>query len=138
MAAQKGSDMLIKIGNNGTPEAFTALAGLRTKTLAFNAETVDITNSDSANKWRELLEGAGIKSASLSGSGVFKDVASDETARAAFFAGAIKNYQVVIPSFGTIEGPFQISQCQYAGEHNTEVTYEISMESAGEITFAAA
>jgi TP901-1 family phage major tail protein len=139
MAAQKGSDMLVKIGDGGSPtETFTSLAGIRTKTLAFNAEQVDITNQDSTNKWRELLAGAGIKSASLSGAGVFKDAAADETARAEFFAQAIKNYQVVIPSFGTIEGAFQLTQLQYAGEHNGEISYELSLESAGELTFTAA
>lgn len=138
MAAQKGSDMLLKVGDGGSPEAFTALAGLRTKNLQLNAETVDITNSDSANKWRELLAGAGIKSASVSGSGVFKDAAPDETVRASLFAGTIKNYQIVIPDFGTMEGAFQISSLQYAGEHNGEATHEVSLESAGEITFVAA
>lgn len=138
MAAQKGSDLLIKVGNAGSPETFTALAGLRTKSLAFNAEQVDITNSDSANKWRELLAGAGIKSASVSGSGVFVDNATDATVRTEMFAQAIKNYQIVIPSFGTIEGAFQMATLNYAGEHNGEVTWEITLESAGELTFTAA
>ena len=138
MAAQKGSDLLIKIGNSDSPSDFVTVAGLRTKTLAFNAESVDVTNSDSVNKWRELLAGAGIKSCSLSGAGVFTDAAADETVRAEYFAQTIKDYQVIIPDFGTIEGPFQITQLNYAGEHNAEVTWDVSLESAGEITFVAA
>lgn len=138
MAAQKGSDLLIKVGDGASPEVFTALAGLRSKTIKFNSETVDVTNQDSANKWRELLEGAGIKSATLTGSGVFKDAASDETVRAAFFAQTIKNYQVIIPDFGTIEGPFQISDLQYGGDHNKEVPIDLTLESAGELTWQAA
>jgi len=138
MAAQKGSDLLIKVGDGATPEVFTTVAGLRTKNLTLNTETVDITNSDSVNKWRELLEGAGIKSASASGSGVFKDSASESTLVTAKMAGTIKNYQIVTPGLGTFEGAFQISQLQFAGEHNGEVTYELSLESAGELDFTAA
>lgn len=138
MAAQKGSDLLIKIGNSDSPNDFATVAGLRTKTLVFNAESVDVTNSDSLNKWRELLAGAGIKSCSASGSGVFNDAAADETVRAEYFAQTIKDYQIVIPGFGTVEGPFQITQYQFGGEHNAEVTWELALESAGEIAFTAA
>ena len=135
MSAQKGKDLLIKIDDGA---GFTTVAGLRTRRLAFNAETVDITHAESANRWRELLDGAGVKRASVSGRGLFKDAASDELVRAAFFNGAVKDYQVVIPDFGTIEGAFQITSLEFAGEHNGEVTFDLSLESAGELTFAAA
>ena len=135
MTAQKGKDLLIKIADGAS---YTTVAGLRTRRLAFNAETVDITHAESANRWRELLDGAGVKRASLSGRGLFKDAATDELMRQTFFAGAVKNYQVVIPDFGTVTGPFQIVSLEFAGEHNGEVTYDVAMESAGEVTFAAA
>src|SRR5204862_1249719 len=83
MSAQRGKDLLVKIGDGGSPETFTTVAGLRATTLSFNAQTVDVTNADSVDQWRELLAGAGVKSASFSGSGVFKDAASDESLRAA-------------------------------------------------------
>ena len=135
MSAQKGKDLLIKIADGGS---FTTVAGLRTRRLAFNAETVDITHSESANRWRELLDGAGVKRASVSGRGLFKDAASDELMRAAFFDGTIENYQIVIPDFGTVQGLFQITALEFAGEHNGEVTFDLSLESAGELTFAGA
>lgn len=137
MAAQKGKDLLLKIDSAGTGE-FTTVAGLRTRTLAFNAETVDITHQDSSGYWRELLGGAGVRHARITGSGVFKDAASDEMLRAAFFAGAIKAYRVAIPDFGTIEGPFQIVALEFTGRHDNEVAFDLSLESAGQITFAAA
>jgi TP901-1 family phage major tail protein len=135
MAAQKGKDLLIKIDNG---VGFTTVAGLRTRRLAFNAEAVDITHAESANRWRELLDGAGVKRASIAGRGLFKDAASDDLVRAAFFDGAVKQCQVVIPDFGTVEGAFQIVSIEFAGEHNGEVTFDLSLESAGELTFAAA
>jgi TP901-1 family phage major tail protein len=134
MAAQKGKDLLIKIADGA---AFTTVAGLRTRRLAFNAETVDITHAESVDRWRELLDGAGVKRASVSGRGLFKDASSDALVRQAFFDGAIKSFQVVIPDFGTVAGPFQIVAFEYAGEHNGEVTYDLTLESAGALTFAA-
>ena len=73
----------------------------------------------------------------MSGRGLFKDAATDALMRQTFFDGAVKDYQVVIPDFGTVEGPFQITSLEFAGEHNGEVTYELSLESAGALTFAA-
>ena len=134
MSAQKGKDLLVKIDDGS---GFTTVAGLRTRRLAFNAETVDITHAESADRWRELLDGAGVKRASVSGRGLFKDASSDALMRQTFFDGAVKNYQVVIPAFGTVQGAFQIISLDFAGEHNGEVTYELSLESAGALTFTA-
>ena len=135
MAAQKGKDLLVKIADGA---GFTTVAGLRSRRIAFNAETVDITHAESADRWRELLDGAGVKRASIAGRGLFKDAATDELMRQAFFDGAVNNYQIVIPDFGTIAGAFQLTSLEFAGEHNGEVTYEMSLESAGALTFAAA
>ena len=134
MAAQKGKDLLVKIDNAGS---FVTVAGLRTRRIAFNAETVDITHAESAGQWRELLEGAGVKRASIAGRGLFKDAATDALMRQVFFDGAVKDYQIVIPDFGAIAGAFQIVSLEFAGEHNGEVTYELALESAGALTFTA-
>jgi TP901-1 family phage major tail protein len=135
MAAQKGKDLLIRIADGA---GYTTVAGLRSRRLSFNAETVDITHAESASQWRELLDGAGIKRASVAGRGLFKDAATDALMRQTFFNGAVVNYQIVIPDFGTVQGPFQITSLEFAGEHNGEVTYELALESAGALTFTAA
>ncbi|MGB0960497.1 MAG: phage major tail protein, TP901-1 family [Halocynthiibacter sp.] len=134
MVAQSGKDMLVKIDMTGANQ-FETIAGLRATRLNFNAESVDVTSLESEGGWRELLAGAGVKSASISGSGVFKDAGSDERARQIFFDGEIPTYQVIIPDFGTIEGAFQITSLEYAGSHNGEATYEMSLASAGILTF---
>lgn len=134
MVAQKGKDLLLKVLDGST---YITVAGLRSKRLAFNAETVDVTDGESAGRWRELLAGAGVQRASLSGAGLFKDQASDARVRAAFFAGEILSWQVVIPDFGTISGPFQITALEYAGAHDGEVTFELALESAGQLSFGA-
>ncbi|MCV0370823.1 MULTISPECIES: phage major tail protein, TP901-1 family [Filomicrobium] len=137
MAAQKGKDLLLKVDSDGLG-SFVTVAGLRTRSLVFNAETVDVTHQESAGHWRELLAGAGVKSARLTGAGIFKDEASDETVRAYFFNGSIRSWQVVIPDFGTMTGLFQITSFEFNGRHDGEVNFELSLESAGEIDFAAA
>lgn len=136
MAVQNGKDLLIKVDMIGDG-SFETLAGLRAQRLSLNAEQVDVTNLDSAGGWRELLAGAGVKSASISGSGVFRDAATDARARQIFFDAGMPDFQVIVPDFGTIEGPFQITSIEYAGSHNGEATYEIAMASAGTLTFVA-
>ncbi len=135
MAAQKGKDLLLKMHDGA---GFVTVAGLRSRRIAFNAETVDVTHAESVDRWRELLAGAGVRRASVSGRGLFRDAASDALVRRTFFDGALAACQVVVPDFGTIEGPFQIAGFELAGEHNGEVTFELSLESAGALTFAAA
>jgi TP901-1 family phage major tail protein len=134
MAAQKGRDLLLKIDNGA---GFVTAAGLRSKRLAFNAQLVDVTDAESAGRWRELLGGAGVQRAAVSGSGIFKDQASDALVRSLFFAGTIAGWQVVIPDFGTVAGPFQIAALEYSGAHDGEVAFEIALESAGALTFEA-
>lgn len=137
MAAQKGKALLLRIGDGGTPEAFSSVAGLRSKAISFNAGLVDITNAGSASEWRELLAGAGVKTATVSGSGVFKDAASDETVRTAFFTQTLPNWEIVIPGFGTVMGPFQVTALEYAGEYDGQATYSLTLESAGALSFTA-
>ncbi len=137
MTAQNGKDLLIKIDMTGNG-FFETAAGLRASRISFNAESVDVTSLESQGGWRELLGGAGVKSAAISGSGVFKDAATDERARQIFFDGETPDFQVIIPDFGTIEGAFQVTSIEYAGSHNGEATYEMSLASAGQLTFTAA
>jgi TP901-1 family phage major tail protein len=136
MAAQRGKDLLIKLDMTGQG-SFQTVAGLRATRITFNAETVEVTTLESPGRWRELIAGAGVRSASISGSGVFRDQATDERARAIFFAGAIPTIQVVIPDFGTVTGPFQITSLEYSGQHDGEAVYELALASAGAVSFQA-
>ncbi len=100
------------------------VAGLRSKRIAFNSETVDITDADSAGRWRELLAGSGVQRAAVSGSGIFKDAQSDALMRQRFFAGEIVDWQLAVPDFGTCRGGrSQITSLEYTGSHDGEVTF---------------
>jgi TP901-1 family phage major tail protein len=135
MPAQRGKDLLLRVET--TPGQFTTIGGLRARQIAFNAESVDVTHADSAGRWRELLAGAGVRRASITGAGVFRDEASDALARQIFFDGEIRDWQIVIPDFGRIQGRFQITTLEYRGEHDREVTFEMALESAGALAFTA-
>ena len=136
MVAQNGKDLLIKVDMTSDGQ-FETIAGLRATRVSFNAETVDVTSLESQGGWRELLSGAGVRSAAISGSGVFKDEGTDERARQLFFDGETPDFQVIIPEFGIVEGPVQVTAVEYSGSHNGEATYELSLASAGALAFTA-
>jgi TP901-1 family phage major tail protein len=136
MAVQNGKDLLIKVDMTSDGQ-FETIAGLRATRVSFNAESVDVTSLESEGGWRELLSGAGVRSASLSGSGVFKDAGTDERARQLFFDGETPDFQVIIPDFGIVEGLFQVTALEYSGSHNGEATYELSLASAGALAFTS-
>lgn len=136
MAAQQGRALLVRIAS--APGVFTTVAGLRARAIQLAARGADATNADSEGEWREILAGAGVKTASITGAGVFKDAASDALIRTAFFDGAAPAFQIVVPDFGTIEGPFHIAALDYAGQHDGAATFSMTLESAGALTFEAA
>ena len=133
MAAQKGKDLLVKINTSGT--SYDTIGGLRSTSISINDEPVDITNKDSAGA-RTLLAVAGTKSMTISGSGVFIDDALIQLVRNSQANGAFKNFQLVIPDLGTYQGAFMIASLEFAGEFNGEVTYSLTLESSGAITFS--
>lgn len=136
MAVQNGKDLLIKVDMLGDG-TFETIAGLRAQRISLNAETVDVTSLESQGGWRELLAGAGVRSAGITGSGVFRDANTDIRARQIFFDALLQDFQVIVPSFGIIEGPFQITALEYSGTFNGEATFEMSMASAGALSFTA-
>ncbi|AFO91478.1 phage major tail protein, TP901-1 family [Phaeobacter inhibens] len=136
MSVQNGKDLLVKVDMTGDGQ-FETIAGLRATRISFNAESVDVTSLESQGGWRELLSGAGVRSANISGSGIFRDEGTDERARQLFFDGLTPAFQVIIPDFGIVEGAFQVTALEYAGSHNGEATYELSLASAGALVFTA-
>ena len=139
MAAQLGDGLVLKIGDAASPEVFTALVGLRPTSFTINEEPIDITNKDSTNDWREQMRG-GVRSMSLSGGGVFLDSAVDETVRTNVFDNSqtIRNWQVIVPDFGTFQVAAIVTEYGFEGDNQSEVDFSVSLESAGAVTFEAA
>ena len=136
MAVQMGKDLLLKVDDGSG--AFVAVGGLRARQISFNAEAVDVTHAESAGRWRQLLAGAAVRRAGVTGAGVFLSSAADALVRQVLFDDLIRAWQIVVPGFGTIQGPFHIANLQYRGDHAAEVTFDLTLESAGPLSFSAA
>lgn len=134
MGAQRGGALLLKMNISGT---MTTIGGLRSTSITINDEAVDITNKDSGSS-RALLPQGGILSMSVSASGVFTDATSETTLRSKVHQSTFESYNIIIPDLGTYAGTFMIASLEYAGEYNGEVTYSITLESSGGITFSSA
>lgn len=133
MGALSGRDLLLKVDSG---DGFVTCAGLRTKSITLNARSVDITDAGSEG-WRELLPGAGLKSAEVTGSGVFRSRSSDATVRGAFFSGDALPCQFLMPGFGRLEGDFLVTRLRYSGTYDGEAAFEMTFASAGALAFEA-
>ena len=133
MPAQAGRDLAIFVNTGGS--TFMPVAGLRTKTVDLGNQPVDITNSDSMGAWRELLGNVGVKFLNFKGQGIFTDDPSYNATFDAFMNGIMKQYQVVIPGLGTFTGNFLVSDMNFAGQYNQELTGDMTFQSSGFITF---
>ena len=142
MAAGKGSSFLLKDNSTGTP---ATIGGLRSTSMSINGEMVDITDKDSNafissgnDKARDLLQGGGVRSMTLSASGVFTDSSTENILRGFAFDGAIQNYDLVFSDGSKISGAFLVTSYERAGEFNGEETYSVTLESSNTITYTNA
>ncbi|OYX39334.1 phage major tail protein, TP901-1 family [Sphingomonas sp. 32-62-10] len=135
MAAEKGSAFLLKVGNGGSPVSYATIAGLRTTQLSINGEAVAITSKDSG-AWRELLSGAGVRSVSVSGAGVFTGSAAEVRIKNNALAGVIDDYRLSFESGETLTGRFLVTRLDYAGDYNGERSYTLNLESSGAVVSA--
>jgi len=132
MAAQQGKELLLKI-HDGTD--YQLIGGFQSNEFSINGETVDVTSKDSAG-FKELLDGAGLRSISTNGNGVFMNDAAFTLAHTHVLAGTHPLCEIIVPGFGTYTGPFAITALSMTGAHEGAVTYNITLDSAGPITFA--
>lgn len=135
MTAQCGSAIVVSMKDGSG--SFQVVAGLRTRRVQINAEMVDVTNADSVGRWRELLDGCGVRSASISGDGVFTDDAGLEAVRSAIFGNSLREAKIFLPGFGTFDAMFKVTQLESAGDYNNAETFSMTFESAGEMTFTS-
>lgn len=133
MSAALGRDMQVRIKDE--TEAFVLFAGLQTKSLKFVAQTLDATHLESDQQWQELLPGMGVKSADISGAGLFVSSVSGVLARALFFEQSLRDYQFILPGFGVIEGAFLMTELSYSGVHAGSAQYELRLQSSGALSF---
>ena len=129
---EKGSAFLLKVGDGASPPAFATVAGLRTTQLSVNGEAVVVTNKDSGG-WRQLLSGAGVRSVSVSGAGVFTGSAAEARLRGNALGGVLDDYRLSFEGGETMTGRFLVTRLDYAGDYNGERSYTLALESSGQV-----
>ncbi len=130
MPAEKGSAFLLKVGDGAALPSYSTVAGLRTTQLAINGDAVVVTNKGSGG-WRELLSGAGVRSVSVSGAGVFTGSAAELRIKANALAGTLDDYELSFESGERLRGRFLVARLDYAGDFNGERSYTMALESSG-------
>ncbi|MDP3676248.1 MAG: phage major tail protein, TP901-1 family [Novosphingobium sp.] len=132
MTAQKGSAFLLKVGDGATPPAYRTVAGLRTTQMSINGDTVVVTHKESGG-WRDLLSGAGVRSVSVSASGIFLGSAAEASIRANALAGLVDAYELSFEGGEKLRGRFLVQRLDYAGDFNGERNYSVVLESSGAV-----
>jgi TP901-1 family phage major tail protein len=132
MPAEKGSAFLLKVGNGAATPVYTTIAGLRTTQMSVNGDAVVITNKGSGG-WRDLLSGAGVRSVSVSGAGVFTGSLAETRLKNSAFTGVLDDYELSFESGEQIRGKFLVSRLDYAGDFNGERSYTLALESSGAV-----
>ena len=133
MTVEKGSAFLLKIGDGGETPAFATVAGMRTTQLSVNGEAVNVTSKDSGG-WRELLSGAGVRSVSVSGSGIFTGSSAELRLKTNAFGGILDDYELSFESGERLRGRFLVTRLDYSGDYNGERGYALSLESSGAVS----
>ena len=133
MGIEKGSAFLLKVGDGAANPQFATVAGLRTTQLSVNGEAVVVTTKDSGG-WRQLLSGAGVRSVSVSGAGVFTGSAAEARMRGNALGGVLDDYRLSFEGGETMTGRFLVTRLDYAGDFNGERTYTVALESSGAVS----
>ena len=135
MPSQKGRDLLLKIGNGGTPtETFSTIGAARTAAMTINNQPLDGTSMDSAGI-QSMVADAGVQTMQIRLEGLFKDAAAEETLRASAFGRTENNYQLIFPNGDAYQGSFVIQEYTRGGSYDGLETFSVSLIRNGAGTF---
>lgn len=139
MAAQKGNALLVKKSNGDSPETFTTLAGVRTKTVTLGGDPIDTTTDDdilAGVSWRTYI--SGIVDFEASVDGVAKDYTAMKALIDASLNGTVTNYQILITNIGTLEGPMILTNFQFNAQHTDTLQFSVNIRANSALTFTPA
>jgi TP901-1 family phage major tail protein len=128
----RGIAFLLKMSNGGEPPIFQTVAGLRVTQMSINGDVVATTAKD-AGAWCELIEGASVRSVSITAAGIFLGSSAEAQVRASAMAGTLDAYQLSFEDGRKLRGQFLIQRLDYAGDFNGERNYTLSLESSGPV-----
>ena len=128
MAAEIGRELVVKRGSD-------VIAGVRTKSLTFAGEAVDVTTDDDDGK-RKLLEASGQESIDMSVEGLTKD--ENLLAIPAGGGTRIEEYTIDMPWGGSITGDFRLNSVELGAEYQEAISFTAEIQSTGDWTYTPA
>lgn len=137
MPSQKGRDLLLKIGNGGSPETFSTLGAARTVAMSVNNQLADATSMDSAGI-QSLQADAGIQSMKIMLEGLFKDENAEESLRSAAFARTTRNYKLQFPNGDSYMAAFAVQDYERGGSYDGLETFRVTLVRSGDGTYTSA
>lgn len=137
--AQPGRLFLLEIDLTGlSPTTYTAVAGLRLTDVTINGGPVDITNKGSGG-WQEMLPGAGVRSANLSGSGIMDTntlAPMQKLMQSALQGGTFVDACIVSGAGDKLFGTWAVDTFKRSGNYNDAETFEITLKSHGPVIYS--
>jgi predicted secreted protein len=136
MTGQKGRDLLLKIGDGGAPEVFSAIGAARATMMEINNQPVEATAMNAAGV-REYSGEAGMQSMLLRLDGLFKDAAAEERLRGAAFARTAHNYELQFPNGDKYAARFIVQEYRRGGTFDGLEVFSAVLLRTGAGTFTA-
>lgn len=113
---------------------FTTIGGIRSKSLSMSADGIDITNADS-DEWKTMLDAAGVRSMSLSGSGVYNNQTLFQSMYTKFLSNSLTCLMLIESGTARIySGCWKLTSLEISGDYDGEGNFSISAESSGQIS----
>jgi predicted secreted protein len=132
MTHYAGKDMLLK---TGTWSGGTAVGGFTTNGLTINNQVIDVSSKDL--QFRQLIAG-GIKSLTISGSGISSNDTGYETFKGYAQAASANALAMGMDDSDTVEATFIITTFSITGEYQGAQTFDFTAESVGTVTYTNA
>lgn len=135
MSKEKGTYVLLAVGDGGTTEVFTDLAGQRNTQMQGAANQVDLSDKTTGG-WGS--SGAGLRTVSVTTSGhcVWPDSTGLKELEAAWRAGDNINCKLKLNAGGGYYlGAFAVTQFQISGAHDGYTEYSLTLQNNGAVTY---
>lgn len=133
MAKEKGTNVLLKVGAQGSPSGtFTALQGQRSTTFAGSSDPIDVSDKTQQG-WKSYLPG--LKDGTITVSGVAEFGASPDNLgilQDAWLADDTVECRLVYNAAGAYyQGNFYVTQFEKSGNHDGATEYNIQLSPDG-------
>lgn len=133
-----GRELILKRKN--ASDTFDIVCIVEQRSLQINNEEVDTTKPSCTAPGGPLHFSAipGIQSIRFSGNGAYVDNATAKLVTSDVLTQAITEYQIVVPSVGTFEGPLLLTSANFSGEKTNELQRDLAGVFIGKPEFEAA